>query len=279
MLVALPQIFLIGQTGLAESDVPSPVFFVQDGMAKDTIAIGKKWEQGDGYLECSGMHNYLYAGKALDSGKVQIRARIALVNIAGSAASFDIDTRDHFGFDGAGEVGMFVSGPMFGKLKTIGHHADFIQEAKPFDLEILRKDQELRVRIDDKEVYQCRDRRDKFGTIALRPWRATMRVYEFSASGSLAQAVVPAGIRLGTEAPFTIPAIDLSEETKRHVIIAPGTSDSYKGHPTTLLMPDGKTMFCVYPLGHGGPGAVLRRSDDGGLTWNAPLDTPENWRQ
>jgi hypothetical protein len=84
---------------------------------------------------------------------------------------------------------------------------------------------------------------------------------------------------LGTEAPFSIPVIDLSDETERHVIVAQGTSDSYKGHPTTLLMPDGKTMFCVYPLGHGGPGAVLRRSDDGGLTWSGPLDTPENWQQ
>ena len=52
--------------------------------------------------------------------------------------------------------------------------------------------------------------------------------------------------------PFDIPMIDLCDETHRHVIIAQGTPESYKGHPTTLLMPDQKTMFCVYPLGHGG---------------------------
>lgn len=68
--------------------------------------------------------------------------------------------------------------------------------------------------------------------------------------------------------PFKIPEIDLSQKTNRHVVVAQGTVDSYKGHPTTLLMPDGKTMYCVYPLGHGGPSAVLQRSDDGGVSWS-----------
>lgn len=80
------------------------------------------------------------------------------------------------------------------------------------------------------------------------------------------------------EKAFNIPTIDISREAERHVIVARGTAESYKGHPTTLLMPDGKTVFCVYPLGHGGPSAVLRRSDDGGLTWTEPLSVPENWK-
>lgn len=77
--------------------------------------------------------------------------------------------------------------------------------------------------------------------------------------------------------PINIPIIDLSDETHRHVIVSQGTPDAYQGHPTTLLMPDNTTMFCVYPLGHGGPAAVLRRSDDGGLTWTDPLPVPVNW--
>ena len=77
--------------------------------------------------------------------------------------------------------------------------------------------------------------------------------------------------------PFNIPMIDISRETRRHVIVAQGTAESYKGHPTTLLMPDRKTIYCVYPLGHGGPSAVLCRSDDGGMSWTDPLPVPENW--
>jgi len=264
---------------LAQGSDPGPTVFVADGVAEDVLAVGGKWQQGEGYLECSGMHNYLYAGKALGSGDVHVRARLALVNVAGSAASFVIDTRDHFGFDGGGEQGKFVSGPLFGKLKFIGPYSDFIEEAKPFELEVIREGSRLRVLIDGKEAYQCIDRREKFGAIALRPWRATMHVYDLSASGSLEEAIIPADIRLGVEKPFSIRAIDLSDDTKRHVIVAQGDGTSYKGHPTTLLMPDGKTMFCVYPLGHGGPNAVLQRSDDGGLTWSEPLDVPDNWRE
>lgn len=267
LLVALCLTLASCPSVLAQPGDPGCTVFVQSGVAKDVVVVGKKWQQAEGFLECSGIHNYLYAGKALGSGDVHVRARLALLNIAGSAASVDIDTRDHFGFDGGGKQGMFVSGPLFGKLRFIGPYSDFIEEAKPFELEVVREGSQLRVLIDGKEAYQCTDRRAMFGAIALRPWRATMRVYDFSASGGLEKLVIPADIGLGIEKPFTIPAIDLSGETERHVIVAQGTSTSYKGHPTTLLMPDEKTMFCVYPLGHGGPNAVLRRSDDGGLTW------------
>ncbi len=61
--------------------------------------------------------------------------------------------------------------------------------------------------------------------------------------------------------------IDISGETDRHVIIAAGTKDIYQGHPTTLLLPDGRTMFCVWTYKHGGPCGPMARSDDRGLTW------------
>ena len=64
-----------------------------------------------------------------------------------------------------------------------------------------------------------------------------------------------------------LPVVDISQETKRHVIIAAGTERIYQGHPTTLLMPDRKTMFCVWSRGHGGPSGPMARSDDAGLTW------------
>jgi 2-polyprenyl-6-methoxyphenol hydroxylase-like FAD-dependent oxidoreductase len=75
------------------------------------------------------------------------------------------------------------------------------------------------------------------------------------------------------------PIVDLSQDTQRHVIIAQGTEKVYQGHPTTLLMPDGKTMFCVWTHGHGGTAGPLKRSDDGGLTWSEELPVPENWWQ
>lgn len=61
--------------------------------------------------------------------------------------------------------------------------------------------------------------------------------------------------------------VDISMETRRHVIIAHGTEEIYQGHPTTLLMPDGKTIFCVWTYDHGGRCGPMARSDDAGRTW------------
>ena len=51
----------------------------------------------------------------------------------------------------------------------------------------------------------------------------------------------------------------------------------YLGHPTTVLLKDGKTILCVYPKGHGKGPIQYKRSSDGGLTWSERLPTPKNW--
>ena len=65
-----------------------------------------------------------------------------------------------------------------------------------------------------------------------------------------------------------LPLVDISKEADRQVVIAEGTEEIYQGHPTTLLMPDGKTMYCVWSTGHGGPAGAMAVSHNGGISWS-----------
>ncbi|RUL86912.1 sialidase family protein [Tautonia sociabilis] len=73
-----------------------------------------------------------------------------------------------------------------------------------------------------------------------------------------------------------ITRLDLSDQDGRRVVVD-REEGQYLGHPTTVLLEDGRTMIAVYPKGHGRGPIVMKRSVDGGLTWSDRLPTPENW--
>ncbi len=76
-----------------------------------------------------------------------------------------------------------------------------------------------------------------------------------------------------------LPVVDISGETERHTIIAEGTEEIYQGHPTTVLMPDNKTVYCVWTYGHGGKCGPMARSTDEGKTWRRIDDRlPKGWQ-
>ena len=75
---------------------------------------------------------------------------------------------------------------------------------------------------------------------------------------------------------YTIPTLDLSDQTHRQVVVD-REKGQYLGHPTTVLLEDGKTMLIVYPKGHGRGSIVYKRSTDGGRTWSERLPTPKSW--
>lgn len=74
-----------------------------------------------------------------------------------------------------------------------------------------------------------------------------------------------------------IPLIDLNNETFRQVVVD-REDGQYLGHPTTVLLDDGKTILIVYPKGHGRGEVVYKKSADGGLTWSGRIPVPESWK-
>lgn len=74
----------------------------------------------------------------------------------------------------------------------------------------------------------------------------------------------------------TLPILDLAFDAGRRVVVD-REEGQYLGHPTTVLLEDGRTILCVYPKGHGRGAICYKRSTDGGLTWSERLPTPMSW--
>ncbi len=72
---------------------------------------------------------------------------------------------------------------------------------------------------------------------------------------------------------YNIPIIDLAAELEGQIIVyrEPG---QYLGHPSKVLLEDNKTMIVVYSKGHGKGAIVMKKSEDGGLTWSEPQELP-----
>jgi hypothetical protein len=87
---------------------------------------------------------------------------------------------------------------------------------------------------------------------------------------------VGVGLLLAGSLRAELPLVDLAQDFARRVVVdrEPG---QYLGHPTTVLLEDGRTILCVYPKGHGKGAIQLQRSTDGGRTWSGRLPVPENW--
>lgn len=92
----------------------------------------------------------------------------------------------------------------------------------------------------------------------------------------LALCLLPAAALAQEPNPFGIPIVDLSGEMHRQTVVdrEPG---QYLGHPSTLLLSDGRTILVAYPQGHGKGPILFKKSPDGGRTWGERLPTPENW--
>lgn len=180
----------------AQGAPPTTMDFVKDGAAVTLETIGPPWTPGQGFLEGVGksdLRQRLLGRCVIGPGDCTIRARIAILKLASSAACFGLGDKDDFGFAG-GHGKVFLTGPLFNNAwgKPIGEPTDFMHEGQPFDFVFARAGGQMTITIDGKQVYTQAVGPQALGAPSLLPYRATIRVYSFSATGNLLPYQAPA---------------------------------------------------------------------------------------
>lgn len=254
---------------------PKTRVVVEHGRPLHAFFPGQAWktvvpaEGRPTFIEGKGTGNFLCADRYIGFGDFHIHARLRLRKLALSAASF-MFADNHFGFEGAtGQT--FLSGRLFhSSLRKLGPSREFVPENVWFEFDVQRRGGNVSFRINGKQVWIAHGGAGVVGRVGFRPRRAVMQIQKFTVEATTMADISkqPPG--------YTIPIIDLADQTSRQVVVdrEPG---QYLGHPTTVLLEDGKTMIAVYPKGHGRGAIVMKRSTDGGRSWSDRLPTPATW--
>ena len=161
---------------------------ITKGRMKAATAVSGKWKASDQSIVSTGTH-YLFANQGLGPGDFKVRVRLSLEAFNRSAAAFVLDN-NKFGFEGS-HGRMFVQGPKFANGLTIAEPKDFITQGRPFELLVTRVGKTLTFLIDNKQVWKTEYDVKEIKSIGVRPWRATMRLYDFSIEGNLITASLP----------------------------------------------------------------------------------------
>ena len=271
---------MVCAAALRGAAVEQEAVFAKDGKALGlhTVHADAAWREAGGAVVLQHPQALFYGDKMPVGADVTVRIRMAADGVEKSALSIVIDDKHHFGIEGA-DGKMFQNGSLFSANPVKRVPPAAIRNGQVFDVVLQRANGQLTATVAGEEILRVPDTRAAFGSVAVRPWRSTVRLYDFTAQAALFQPLTIAEDRSEAwrNAAAAMPVVDLSQETARHTVIAAGTEQVYQGHPTTVSLPNGGPIFCVWCVNHGGAAGPMARSDDGGKTWTRlddklPLD-------
>ncbi|MBL9119940.1 MAG: exo-alpha-sialidase [Phycisphaerae bacterium] len=237
------------------------VNYVDEGIVKSPVVGLERWVQEGSTLVASGPGSPLFVTLHAGEGPFRVRCRVTIEGGDGAALQVSLD--DQFLLLEDGAKNLTLIGDVYRGKPIIGPSIDHWQRGEEFELEIRRSHQDLEYLIDGRRFFACPSAGRTFKTLSLIPMASTVRLRSWSVDEGMPTTDPP-------------PALDLAARTELQVVID-RRDGQYLGHPSTVMTPDGKSMLCAYPMGHGRGAIVLRRSDDGGLTWSEPLGVPANW--
>jgi len=267
---------LTGRRWILTGDLPREIAPLQPPAGERLIFVDgarapgaySSWYARKDYIEGFEQHRYLVANSGVGKGDFCISARLRLREQRRSDAAFLLG-RNFFGFEGSREK-IFVSGPIFGGTEQLDPSSNAFKSGSWIDFRVVRRGTTLQFLIDGNVIHTIEDGAQAYEPIGFCPGRATVQLSHFSLVGS-AIAVSPPMAQ-----GYSIPTVDLAAESERQVVVD-REEGQYLGHPTTVLLEDGRTMICVYPKGHGRGAIVMKRSTDAGSTWSGRLPTPKSW--
>jgi hypothetical protein len=161
----------------------SELQIIHKGNIKSAIVTPPKWIKYRGFIEFTGPNVFVASKYSLKPGTpFKIRAKIAIEKLNGTAAALTING-NKLGFDGAGNK-MFIEGPELGTDKKISRMENPIKSDIPFNLEVESDGKLLTMKINSHLIFKKAFLIKSKVTIALRPHRSKMKIYNFHLQGT-----------------------------------------------------------------------------------------------
>ncbi|PHN05926.1 sialidase family protein [Flavilitoribacter nigricans] len=267
-------LFLSGLSGFSGCKTagisdPSVHWFIRDGQAVDIVDETGDWAANADGLTATGDLSRLHAGKCVGSGDFELFARLRIEDLSQDNASLMLDAA---GPVETGELifsrngNITVRGFFFGdRTQRVRPVAELIRPGAWFDLNVRRRGDTVEFRIADSLVWSMQYANERpFGKLTLKPGRAQLSVRKFGLWGKFTPLSewIPRLERHYPVAGDQQVDVFTRGQAGYHTFRIPTLVRSKAG--TLLAFAEGRKDNAA---DHGNVDLVLRRSTDGGQSW------------